>query len=88
MACTAIGEAVFNGNAGGARDNAKKRIEMGEVEGIEKGSEGHIAAVANDTVGDTEKDVIGVCCDIAMKLASTVANSMVAMFEQFRLFNI
>lgn len=88
MACTAIGEAIFNGNAGGARDNAKKLIEMGMVEGVVKGSEGHIAAVANDTVGDTEKDVIGVCCDIAMKLASIIANSLVSMFEQFRLFSV
>lgn len=86
MAFTAIGEAIFNGNAGGARDNSKKAIEMGMVPGCVKGSEAHKAAVANDTVGDTEKDVIGVCCDIAMKSATTVANSMSMVFYTYRLF--
>ena len=86
MAFTAIGEAIFNGNAGGARDNAKKAIEMGLVPGCAKGSEAHKAAVANDTVGDTEKDVIGVCCDISMKSATTVANSMAMLFHNYRIF--
>ncbi|MBQ9017942.1 sodium/proton-translocating pyrophosphatase [Candidatus Saccharibacteria bacterium] len=86
MAFTAIGEAIFNGNAGGARDNAKKAIEMGLVPGCTKGSEAHKAAVANDTVGDTEKDVIGVCCDISMKSATTVANSMAMLFHNYRIF--
>ena len=86
MAFTAIGEAIFNGNAGGSRDNSKKAIEMGMVPGCAKGSEAHKAAVANDTVGDTEKDVIGVCCDISMKSATTVANSMSMLFYTYRLF--
>ena len=86
MAFTAIGEAIFNGNAGGARDNSKKAIEMGMLPGCMKGSEAHKAAVANDTVGDTEKDVIGVCCDISMKSATTVANSMSMMFYTYRVF--
>ena len=86
MAITAIGEAIFNGNAGGARDNAKKAIEIGLVPGCTKGSEAHKAAVADDTVGDTEKDVIGVCCDISMKSATTVANSMAMLFYNFRIF--
>ena len=61
--------AIFQSNAGGAWDNAKKTIES---EG-RKGSDAHKAAVVGDTVGDPFKDTSGPSLNILLKLMSVVA---------------
>ncbi|MBR0062218.1 MAG: sodium/proton-translocating pyrophosphatase, partial [Selenomonadaceae bacterium] len=82
----AITRALFMGNSGGAFDNAKKAIESGLIEGEEKGSAAHKAAVVGDTVGDTRKDVVGVALDIFIKSMSTVANTFAAVIKNVSLF--
>lgn len=63
--------AIFQSNAGGAWDNAKKYIESGKHGG--KGSPAHKAAVVGDTVGDPFKDTSGPSINILIKLMSVVA---------------
>ena len=61
--------AIFQSNAGGAWDNAKKTIE----EQGRKGTDAHKAAVVGDTVGDPFKDTSGPSLNILLKLMSVVA---------------
>jgi len=61
--------AIFQSNAGGAWDNAKKTI---EEKGL-KGTDAHKAAVVGDTVGDPFKDTSGPSLNILLKLMSVVA---------------
>ena len=73
---TGVLMAIFQSNAGGAWDNAKKMIEKGiEVDGetYGKGSEPHKAAVVGDTVGDPFKDTSGPSLNILIKLISVVS---------------
>lgn len=68
--------AIFQSNAGGAWDNAKKMFEEGaSVQGTiyHKGSEPHKAAVVGDTVGDPFKDTSGPSLNILLKLMAVVS---------------
>ena len=71
-----VSMAIFQSNAGGAWDNAKKMIEEGtEINGESygKGSDVHKAAVVGDTVGDPFKDTSGPSLNILIKLMSVVS---------------
>lgn len=73
---TGVLMAIFQSNAGGAWDNAKKTFEEGvEVNGEKyyKGSDPHKAAVVGDTVGDPFKDTSGPSLNILLKLMAVVA---------------
>jgi K(+)-stimulated pyrophosphate-energized sodium pump len=68
--------AIFQSNAGGAWDNAKKSFEKGVVingQTYYKGSDPHKASVTGDTVGDPFKDTSGPSMNILIKLMSIVS---------------
>jgi len=73
---TGVLMAIFQANAGGAWDNAKKMFEEGiEINGQKyyKGSDAHKAAVVGDTVGDPFKDTSGPSLNILLKLMAVVS---------------
>jgi K(+)-stimulated pyrophosphate-energized sodium pump len=81
---TGVLMAIFQSNAGGAWDNAKKSFEAGvEINGKKyfKGSDPHKAAVVGDTVGDPFKDTSGPSLNILIKLMSVVALVLAAYLK-------
>ncbi|MDW8799559.1 sodium-translocating pyrophosphatase [Clostridium sp. A1-XYC3] len=81
MICTIAGVvvALFLNNGGGAWDNAKKYIELGNLGG--KKSDTHKGAVVGDTVGDPFKDTAGPSLHVLIKLISTLTLVLVALFR-------
>ncbi|MBQ3430883.1 sodium/proton-translocating pyrophosphatase [Candidatus Saccharibacteria bacterium] len=87
----AVYQAIFNGNSGGAFDNAKKyweaKASLGEIDEASKEYvDIHKTVVDGDTIGDTRKDVIGVALDIFIKMMSTAANTLAPIFINYSLF--
>ncbi len=80
--------ALFTANAGGAWDNAKKYIETGSIEGHNKNSSTHKAAVIGDTVGDPLKDTVGPSLDILIKIMAVVSLIGVSIFGDNNLFDL
>jgi len=75
---TGILMALFLDTTGGAWDNAKKYIELGNFGG--KGSDAHKAAVTGDTVGDPFKDTAGPSLHVIIKLLSTTVLVLAPLF--------
>ncbi len=75
--------AIFMINAGGAWDNAKKYIELGNLGG--KGTATHAASVIGDTVGDPLKDTAGPSLHILVKLQSILAITLLPLFFKYAL---
>ncbi|MBM4165966.1 MAG: sodium-translocating pyrophosphatase [Ignavibacteria bacterium] len=73
---TGILVALFLNNGGGAWDNAKKFVEVGN----KKGSDWHKATVVGDTVGDPFKDTAGPSLHVLIKLLSTITLVLAPLF--------
>ncbi|MHA1303070.1 MAG: sodium/proton-translocating pyrophosphatase, partial [Candidatus Heimdallarchaeaceae archaeon] len=76
--------AMFMYNSGGAWDNAKKYVELGNFGG--KGSATHAASVIGDTVGDPLKDTAGPSLHILVKLQNILSITLLPLFIKFALF--
>ena len=72
--------AIFMANAGGAWDNAKKRI---EASAVGKNSDMHKAAVVGDTVGDPFKDTAGPSLNTLIKLMAIIALVIAPILKTF-----
>jgi len=85
MIATIVGVlmALFLNNGGGAWDNAKKFIELGNLGG--KGSEAHKAGIVGDTVGDPCKDTAGPSLHVLIKLFSTITLVLATLFVNYGL---
>ncbi|HEY5524639.1 MAG TPA: sodium-translocating pyrophosphatase [Clostridium sp.] len=81
---TGVLMALFLNNSGGAWDNAKKYIELGNYGG--KNSEAHKAGVVGDTVGDPFKDTAGPSIHVLIKLFSTITLLLASLFVSHGLF--
>lgn len=75
--------ALFLNNGGGAWDNAKKFIELGNHGG--KKSDAHKAGVVGDTVGDPFKDTAGPSLHVLIKLFSTITLVLASLFVAYGL---
>ena len=75
---TGVVMALFLNNSGGAWDNAKKYIELGNFGG--KNSEAHKAGVVGDTLGDPFKDTAGPSLHVLIKLTSTLTLLFIVLF--------
>jgi len=78
---TGVLMALFMANSGGAWDNAKKYVEMGNLGG--KNSDVHKATVVGDTVGDPFKDTSGPAMNILIKLMSIVSLVIAPLIASF-----
>ncbi|MDO8531047.1 MAG: sodium-translocating pyrophosphatase [Dehalococcoidia bacterium] len=78
--------ATFLNNSGGAWDNARKAVEVGQITDPEtgkvigKGSATHAAAVVGDTVGDPFKDTAGPSLHVLVKLLATITLVLAPLF--------
>ena len=81
---TGVLMALFLNNSGGAWDNAKKYIELGNLGG--KNSDAHKAGVVGDTVGDPFKDTAGPSIHVLIKLFSTITLLLATLFVTHSIF--
>lgn len=81
---SAIMIAIYTANAGGAMDNAKKYVEMGNFGG--RGTPTHDATIVGDTVGDPLKDTVGPSMDILIKLMAVLSLFFGSLFPALPFF--